>query len=999
RSLVESAPFPIAVYAGKEMEVVLANQSMIKAWGKGDNVVGKKYHHILPELENQEIFLQVENVFNTGIPFHAKNQRIDLESGGKLRPYYFNYSFTPLYDEHGVIYGVMNTAAEVTELNEANQHIEKTLADIKLFKFMADNAGDPFILMRDDGSFAYLNNIAFEKWGYSPEEINQIKVSDVDPIYSPEKFSELFALVQNGSVPTFETIHKSKNGATYPVEVSIGGVHLNGTNFAFAIARDISQRKKSEQQLLKVFRKIEESEKRFRNSVDQAPMGIATFTGKDFIVELANDSYLEIVGKKANDFIAHPLFEVLPELKETVLPQFNDVVETGEPFYASEFVVDLRRNGEIEKAYFNFVYNPIKDENGDITGIMVVATEVTNIVKAKVALQKSEKQFRDMVMLSPIPMAILKGDKYIIDSANQVMFDNVWRKSPEDVLGKSILEAFPELNSQKYPELLQAVFTTANSHSEKEAVAYVEGDDGMKKFYLDFEYAPLFQEDEKVWGIMITVNDVTDMVEARKKVEEAEQRLRLATEFTGVSTWDLDLRTGHIIHSPQLAVLLGHSPTNALSHAALRQQIHPDDVSAIVEKAFDRALETGMYEYEARVVLKDKPIIWIRTQGRVFYDEKMQPIQILGTVRDITKERSYQQELLESESRFRLLADSLPQQIWTADTRGRIFYYNQTVYDFSGLTKEQMEQNGWIQMVHPDEQEENILVWSESIASGSDFLFEHRFRRYDGEYRWQLSRAIPQRDKEGKIQMWVGSSTDIQEIKEQEQQKDYFISMASHELKTPLTSIKGYVQLLQSLHEKGEDSFLKNTLKIIDRQIVTLTKLISELLDVSKIKSGGLDFEKGDFEISELIEEVVTEIKHINPQYEIDIEAKEKIRVHADRNRIGQVLINFLNNAVKYAPQSEIINVKCVRKNDQVVISVQDFGIGINKQDQGKIFERFYRVEGRNEKTFPGFGIGLFIVSEIIKRHNGHIHVESEPGRGSVFTFTIPAILKPKTNE
>ena len=165
--------------------------------------------------------------------------------------------------------------------------------------------------------------------------------------------------------------------------------------------------------------------------------------------------------------------------------------------------------------------------------------------------------------------------------------------------------------------------------------------------------------------------------------------------------------------------------------------------------------------------------------------------------------------------------------------------------------------------------EENQKAWMNSVNSGTDFIFEHRFRRDDGEYRWQLTRAIPQKDSTGKVQMWVGTSTDIQEIKELDQQKDYFISMASHELKTPVTSMKGYVQILKSLHLNSGDAFLKKSLNIIDKQIVTLTNLISDLLDVSKIKSGSLVLNKKYFQINELVKEVIDEIEHINPDYRI----------------------------------------------------------------------------------------------------------------------------------
>ncbi|MEO9211190.1 MAG: PAS domain-containing sensor histidine kinase, partial [Ginsengibacter sp.] len=440
----------------------------------------------------------------------------------------------------------------------------------------------------------------------------------------------------------------------------------------------------------------------------------------------------------------------------------------------------------------------------------------------------------------------------------------------------------------------------------------------------------------------------------------------------------------------RLAEIFGHDPSKIITYDQLRSQIHPEDVHDIVGTAFEQGMKTHMYIYEARVIKTDNTICWIRKRGKVFFDEENNPVKIIGTLQDITEEKKYQQVLEESESKFRILADSLPQHIWTADTAGKPFYFNQNIYDFSGLTLDQLDGDRWIQMIHPDDREENIKLWMESVSTGKDFLFEHRFLRFDGEYRWQLTRIVPQKDASGNIQMWVGSSTDIQQMKEMEQQKDYFISMASHELKTPLTSIKGYVQLLQMMHEKSEDSFLKNALNSMDRQIKTLTSLISELLDVSKIKSGGLNFNKEHFELTELINEVVDEEKHINTHYLIPVNAKEKAMVFADRDRISQVIINFLSNAIKYSPQSKTVEVTCSNQDNQVIVEVKDFGIGISKKDQSRVFERFFRVEGTNERTFPGFGIGLFIASEIIRRHDGKIHLKSELGKGSVFSFELP---------
>ncbi|MEO8853610.1 MAG: PAS domain S-box protein [Ginsengibacter sp.] len=1003
------------------VSVMLENPfGMYIAWGKeytqiyNDGyrpILGATKHPQALGISTRETFSEIwhiiESMFDgvmNGVPVGFPDFMLPLERNGFTENCYFDFAYSPIRKEDGEVGGVLVTVIETTDkkkalddlkeseerLHKKKDELENALNEIKLFKFMADNAGDPFILMRQDGSFEYLNNIAIKRLGYSREEIEHIGVQDIHPDLDSDKLKELFLSAQSNTIRPFETLQKNKKGKLYPVEISLGSLQVEDKPLMFAIARDITVRKKAEKEIIDASLKIEESEKRFRDSVQQAPLSIAILRGPDFIVELANDAYMLLVDRTSEQLIGRPILEALPEVKEVIDPLFKEVIRTEIPFHGNEFLIPIKRMGKLEHGYFNFVYHPLKDEGGKISGIMVVAMEVTNTVIAKHLLEESEKHFRNMVMQSPIPMTILRGNKYIIESANRVMLEIVWRKPESEVIGKPILEVFPELKEQKYPELLKKVFTTGETHGEKESVAYIEGNDGMKKFYLDFEYAPLFEPGGNISGIMITVNDVTDKVDARMKVEDAEERLRLATEATGVSTWEMDLITHRFIHSPRLAIIFGHPPSKIITYEQLRSQIHPEDIHDIVEKAFEQGMKTHLYIYEARVVKPDKTICWIRKQGKVFFDEDENPVKIIGTLQDITEEKQYQQALQESESKFRLLADSLPQHIWTADTAGNLFYFNQNVYAYSGLTQEQLDKDGWIQIVHPDDRDENIKRWMESVQSGKDFLFEHRFRRSDGEYRWQLSRAVPQKDSTGSIQMWVGSSTDIQDIKEQEQQKDYFISMASHELKTPLTSIKGYVQMLQMMHEKSEDSFLKKALSTMDRQIKTLTNLITELLDVSKIKSGGLNFNKENFELTSLINEVVDEVKHINPHYQIPVNVEEKVMINADRDRIGQVLINFLTNAIKYSPDSRIVEIKCSVENKLVTVAVKDFGIGINEKDQEKVFERFFRVEGTNERTFPGFGIGLFIASEIIKRHNGKIQVKSELGKGSVFSFELP---------
>jgi PAS domain S-box-containing protein len=240
---------------------------------------------------------------------------------------------------------------------------------------------------------------------------------------------------------------------------------------------------------------------------------------------------------------------------------------------------------------------------------------------------------------------------------------------------------------------------------------------------------------------------------------------------------------------------------------------------------------------------------------------------------------------------------------------------------------------------------------------------------------------------------------ELRKLSEWDVQKNNFIAMASHELKTPITSIKGYVQLLLHAMEKEKNEekplpplLVKSSLKSVDKQISRLTRLISELLDLSKIETGTLELKKENFILNELAIETVEDILYTTPSHEIILFHDFHCQVFADKDRIGQVMINFLTNAIKYSPDNKRINVRIHRLDNEIAFSVEDFGIGIDEHEQSRVFERFYRARGRQEQTYPGFGIGLFIANEFIQKHGGRLLVESEKGKGSVFTFTLPIV-------
>ena len=250
--------------------------------------------------------------------------------------------------------------------------------------------------------------------------------------------------------------------------------------------------------------------------------------------------------------------------------------------------------------------------------------------------------------------------------------------------------------------------------------------------------------------------------------------------------------------------------------------------------------------------------------------------------------------------------------------------------------------------------------------------------------------AAPVKNKNNHIIAAVSTLYDVTREKELENRKDDFINMASHELKTPLTSMKIYIEILSNIIKKSHDPKSTKVINSIKNQTERLQELINDLLDVSRIQTGKLNFNKEQFYINELVTEAVEVLQSTTDSRKLILKAAPKIKVSADRFRIYQVLTNLITNAIKYSGDSTDIIINIKKDTNKVIISVQDFGIGISKSEQKRVFDRLYQVTDPTEKTFPGLGMGLYISHEIIKRHKGKIWVEGDKGKGSTFFFTLP---------
>ena len=357
---------------------------------------------------------------------------------------------------------------------------------------------------------------------------------------------------------------------------------------------------------------------------------------------------------------------------------------------------------------------------------------------------------------------------------------------------------------------------------------------------------------------------------------------------------------------------------------------------------------------------------------------------VLIFCQDITLQVEAREQALATERRFQFMLNAIPQQVWTANPDGHLNYVNQVVSDDFGYPGPEIVGQGWHAFVHPDDLPACMLAWQEALSSGEEYLTEFRLKFSDGNYHWHLSRAVPFLEK-GEITLWLGTNTNIEMQKVNEERKDEFLSIASHELKTPLTGIKAFTQLMQ------RSTDLKRTATYIEKSndnIYRLEKLINDLLDVTKINAGKLSYALKPFNFSRMLKDSV-ESAQLTTSHQLILEQAEDQFVTGDRLRLEQVINNFLSNAIKYSPAGKQVIVKSQLDGEALIVSVQDFGIGIQQHHVKRLFDRYYRIDN-SAMRFEGLGLGLFISSEILKRHMGTFWIESEIGKGSTFYFRLP---------
>jgi len=352
------------------------------------------------------------------------------------------------------------------------------------------------------------------------------------------------------------------------------------------------------------------------------------------------------------------------------------------------------------------------------------------------------------------------------------------------------------------------------------------------------------------------------------------------------------------------------------------------------------------------------------------------------------------QDAEKARERFRFMAESMPQKIFTATPSGDVDYFNRQWAEFTGLSFERNENWSWTQFVHPDDLETNVQAWRQSIESGEPFHLQHRVRRADGAYRWHLSRALAMRDARGNISMWIGSTTDIHEQKEKEEELrranedlQQFAYFASHDLQEPIRNVAVYSEIVAKRYNGLLDADGRQFLGFLTEGGRRLATLINDLLAYTR--AGVIEGHMTTADSSAVLRHAVSSLAVAIRESNATVTFDRLPEVRMGEAHLQQVFQNLIGNALKYRNEDPPqIHVSAVPQGTAWRFSVQDNGIGIDARYKEKIFGVFKRLH-RDDK-YSGTGIGLAICQRVVERYGGRIWVESTPGKGATFFFTVP---------
>lgn len=837
------------------------------------------------------------------------------------------------------------------------------------------------------------NDINLAIWGKKPDVIGKPLLEVMPDFSDPSHLQILKNVYQTGTPAYFKELpisitkeDKTETGY-YTVEYqplrnsngTIAGIVVTGFDVtSYVVARQ----------------QLQESEQKFKDIISHAPVSIAIYRGRNAVFEFANEDYLRKVDKSYDELIGKPFFEVLPEFREQGLEEIMDqVLTTGKPFYAKAFSASYTRNGKTDRYYSDFIYYPLHNTSGVIDGFMVILNDISDLVKSTQAIEESERQFRNLVMQSPVAMGILLGKEWIVDVVNDALL-KIWERSHEEVHGKKLLDVFPEIQGQPFIGWMEQVFETGETFKQDEAVVYAEMPPGnLVEKYVQLSFTPLFDAHQTVTGIIITANDITAQVKARKRVEENESYFRKMADNVPaiIFLWKSD---GFCTYkNRQWFEYTGAKEEDARGFSWLNY-IDINSRPDVQQTLFNAIKNKTSLKVEFQLKRKDGKYRWFEKVVAPRFDDNGNIEGYIGTMTDIHERKLTEEQLKDAEERLRLAAEATGMATFDMDMQTFTVIHSPRLLQIYGFENEEVQnrtlpRSQFFKRIHPDDIAAVEAALQVAYQTGS-YNYEARLILPDQSIRWVKLEGKIFYSRSNKPMRMIGMVEDITRRKQLEKHKDDFLGIVSHELKTPVTTLKVYTQLLQDQFEANHNAASTTMLQRMDSQINKLSLLIKDLLDTARMDTGTMQVNFQLFDLNTVLNEVIAEFSLTGSTHRIIKKNDQSFPVMGDPARTSQVIFNIISNAIKYSPKAHEVIVNTQQKDKFVICSIQDFGMGIASDNLPNVFEKYFRINNNALGTYPGLGLGLFISAQIIRLQGGDIWAESDEGKGSTFWFSLP---------
>jgi len=721
-----------------------------------------------------------------------------------------------------------------------------------------------------------------------------------------------------------------------------------------------------------------------------------------FKISRFNHAFESLTGRKVGEVIGQSLDILFPPALVDSSMALIRKTTGGERWKTVEISI-LHRDGSFRTVLWSSAAVFLADGKTSVATI-AQGQDITERKQAEAALRESEKRFRSLAVATSQII-------WYTDAQGQVCgpmpsFQAYTGQSDEEISGSGWAATLHPDDAERTIKVWQEAVAAKTGYLTEYRL---RRHDGVYR-YFTARGAPVMTDDGSILEWIGTCSDITERKQAEEMLRESEAKFRTLIENIPQKILMKDRNCKWVMISENLARDFGFRPEDVVGK--IDSQLFTPELAAKYHADDVRIMETGRTEELEEKYLVGGRETWVNTIKTPVRSESGSIVGVLGIFWDITERKRAEGALRESESRFRQLAESLPQLVWTCQPDGPCDYLNRQWVEFTGVPEAQQHGFGWLAQLHPDDRAPAVAAWEAAVASCSDFRVEFRIRRHDGEYRWFDTQAIRLHDATGHTVKWFGSNTDITERKRAEEEirelntgleqrvrdrttaleasnkeLEAFSYSVSHDLRAPLRAMDGFSMALLEDSAGKLDETAQGYLRRIRAGSQRMAQLIDDLLNLSRVTRAKMLRESVD--LTAMAEEIGAEFQKSQPERQVGLVVAPDLAVRADRPMLRVVLNNLLGNAWKFTGRcaQARIEVGAQERDGQRIFFVRDNGAGFDMTYVDKLFGAFQRLHSTQE--LEGTGIGLALVQRIIHRHGGRAWAEGTVGHGATVYFTL----------